>query len=301
MALPGIISKAVKGITSAKAAKETSQGGMDTVKNLAGGALTAFKFPIFIMLFGFFFFFVVAVMFITQVGDRSVQLVSPWGANAGSTGSSGTVNLDYDFEDYVAATDNSGESGNIPSVDLAGTEYGNVANFNQHIKESVNKAGYGTRSGVVVAGVSLIGDYIKATGKRLRYDQYSLGGRQGQDTEGIVNEDFYLDCSSFSWWALYNGGFKTPCYPQTGSIYSWATGAGYARDDMSVGQPGDYIVTRGSGHIMLIVGNYDGGYYIAEFNGWGIGSGINKYSYGSFSNHIVIDMTDYYNNPDNKR
>ena len=207
----------------------------------------------------------------------------------------------YDLEAYYQASLAAPESGNRPKYDLANTTYGSVAGFNQHIKDNVEAAGYGTREAVVAAGISLIGDYIMATGVTLRYDQYtSLGGRQDSDKEGIVNDNFYLDCSSFAWWALYNGGFKIPSYPQTLSQRGWAQGAGYARDPYSTeGQPGDFLVS--SGHIVLIVGNYDGGYYVAEFSGWGIGSKISKYGQGSLSGYTLIDMEDYYNDPSNVR
>ena len=203
----------------------------------------------------------------------------------------------YDLEEYYVASSAATESTNKPAVDLAGTDYQTIAGFNSHIKSNVEAAGFGTREAVVAAGVSLIGDYTMATGKRLRYDQYtSLGGRQNSDEEGIVKENFFLDCSSFAWWALYNGGFKIPTYPFTGAQKSWAQSNGYAKDPTSLeGQPGDFLVS--DGHIVLILGNYDGGYYIAEFLNWGEGGRINKYGSGGFSlgGYTLIDMDGYYN------
>ncbi len=205
---------------------------------------------------------------------------------------------DYDFEAYYVASESAYQSSNTPENDLASSEYGSVEAFNQHIKDNINAAGYGTREAVVTAGVSLVGDYILATGKRLRYSQSS---RQGQDTEGIVNTDFYLDCSSFAWWAVYNAGFKTPSYPQTGTIGTWASENGYLQSGVSGGQGGDFLLS--SGHIVLILGTYDGGYYCAEFSSRISGAKISKRSYSSLSadGYQLIDMTDYYNDSSNLR
>lgn len=202
----------------------------------------------------------------------------------------------YDFEAYYIASEAASQSSNNPATDLASTDYGSVEGFNQHIKDNVNAAGYGTREAVVAAGVSLVGDYILSTGKRLRYSQPL---RQGQDTEGIVNQNFYLDCSSFAWWAVYNAGFKTPCYPQTGVMRSWASQNGYLQSGVNGGQGGDFLLS--SGHIVLILGTYDGGYYCAEFSGSTSGAKISKRSYNGLSGYQLIDMTDYYSNSSNLR
>ena len=215
-----------------------------------------------------------------------------------SSRSSVAIDLNYDFEEYVSLSDAAYESGNIPSVDLADSDYNNVASFNQHIKDSVCNAGFGTREAVVTAGVSLIGDYIKGTGKRIRYDQ---GGRQSSDVEGIVNEDFYLDCSGFSWWALYNGGFNLPSWPQTQSIYDWALSyGGTINNDITQGQPGDYLDVPDS-HIVLIIGKYDDGYYVAEEAGWGTGGIIKKRSFANVSSYTLLDMSKFYNDSSNVR
>ena len=203
----------------------------------------------------------------------------------------------YDLEEYYQKTqDASVDYRNISAV-LQGTEYPTIDAFNQHIKENINAAGYGTREGVAVAGISLVGDYIMTTGKKLRYSQPA---RQNPETEGIVNDDFYMDCSSFAWWSLYNGGFKLPCGAQTGAIYNWASEAGYI-GSISEGQPGDFLVTTGSGHIMLILGTYDGGYYTAEFLSESQGAEITKHSYGGLSGYNLINMERYYSDSNNLR
>lgn len=213
----------------------------------------------------------------------------------------------YDLENYYQLSQAASQSKNKPSVDLASAKtYKTVDAFNKHIQDNVNSAGYGTREAVVAAGISLVGDYIVETGKRLRYNQlagnYGIPvSRQDPETVGIVNDNFYMDCSSFAWWALYNGGFKLPSYAQTGQQLSWASNAGYTKaPGPGAGQAGDFLVS--TGHIVLILGTYDNGYYVAEFSSWTEGAKINKYEYGtSTSGFYVIDMTEYYNNASNRR
>jgi hypothetical protein len=246
----------------------------------------------------FFFFTVIIMILLTTFGIKLelMQLVDP----NGSKGSTVGVNLNYDFEDYYNASENAPETDNTPDEDLASTIYGDKDSFNQHIKDSVSAAGFGTRQGVATAAVSLVGDYIKATGKRIRYGNQPI--RQEPGVDGIDNPDFYLDCSSLSWWALYNGGFNLPsCDAKANSILNWGRSNGYLKTPgAGVGQPGDFLVS--SGHIMVIVGTYDGGYYTAEEVLKGKGARIGKASYDGYAQDFyLLDMTDYYSNSDNVR
>lgn len=202
------------------------------------------------------------------------------------------------LESYYQASEAANRSNNLPDTDLAATNHKNVEGFNQYIKNQVNKAGYGTRAGVVTAGISLVGDYILSTGKRLRYSQ---GSRQESDVEGIKNKNFYLDCSSFAWWAVYNGGYKMPSYPQTLHQMAWASGYNSLESSIINGKPGDFLVNEG--HIVLILGSYDGGYYCAEFAGTAPGAKISKRSIVSLSGsrYQLINMDKYYNDPVNIR
>ena len=205
---------------------------------------------------------------------------------------------DYDLEAYYEASQSATESTAQPSLDLQNAKtYKTVAEFNQHIKDNVSSAGYGTREGVVAAGISLVGDYIMETGKRLRYDQ---ARRQNPETEGIGQLDFYMDCSSFAWWALYNGGFKLPCSATSTEQLSWAQSNGLAETPgTGVGKAGDFLISNG--HAALIIGTYDDGYYIAEFSNWGTGAPISKYSYDSTARYKVINMDSYYSDTNNVR
>lgn len=269
--------------------------GINTLKSVAKTKIITFVIP---LLFPIIIVFIFAATFADDVG--LMQMVDP---NMKGVNSSNVGTVIYDeakLEEYFLASENAYETGNTPSVDLASTDYGSVDAFNKHIKDTVCEAGYGTRQGVVAAGMSLVGDYILATGTRLRYDQ---GGRQyydGGNNEGIINDNFYLDCSSFSWWALYNGGFNIPCWPYTGTQHDWSDSHGYSKTPgPGVGQAGDFLVSYG--HIILIVGTYEDGYYCAEEAGWGVGAKISKRSYGGLGAYVVIDMEEYYSNPANIR
>lgn len=234
----------------------------------------------------------------------------------------------YNWAYFYDTIESMKESDDIPANDLKGKYIGTVQDFNEHIKKNVEAAGYGTRDGVVAAAKSLVVDYPLITGKRLRYNQLASTAqaygyvniktdRQNPNTEGIVNSDFYLDCSSFASWALYNGGFAIPeekyfdtglpVLAYTGSQKEWAIENGYLKDVGSgVGQPGDYLVAHeepGPQHITMIVDTFSDGYYCAEFNAWGEGAKVTKRTYDdlSYGNYSLIDMTDYYNNKDNIR
>lgn len=248
--------------------------------------------------------FVILIIALVLITTFSYKINLFQFVDLGNSSNVAAGNAIYDvaaLEDYVKSSDEAYVTGNIPSVDLASTEYKSVSGFNDYMKKTICKAGYGTREGVVAAGMSLIGDYIKATGKRLRYSQ---PGRQQPGVDGIVNSDFYLDCSGFTCYSLYNGGFNLPdtgC--ETGSIYNWAVSNGIAKDPKSGGAGGDFLVTRGKGHIVLIVGSYDGGYYVAEEDGEELGGIVQKRSFENLStnNYALVDMSKYYSDSKNVR
>ncbi len=205
------------------------------------------------------------------------------------------IYTEADFEKYLSVSNTLGVYAGNPNVEsvLANSSFGSVDNFNKHIKDSVKNAGYGTRQGVVAAAVSLAGDYVLSAGQSIHYSQDLRQYYHGGDNTGIINKNnMYLDCSAFAWWSLYNGGFKMPCWGQTGSIYDWAAGYGNTiKSDVTQGQPGDFL-DIGDYHIMVIVGKYDGGYYAAEALYEGVI--ITKHSFGSVSAYSLLDMTKYY-------
>ena len=223
-----------------------------------------------------------------------------------SSSSNVGVDLNYNFDEYVSLTDSAIISSGNPSADLSTTDIKSVSSFNQHIKDSVCKAGFGTRAGVVAAGMSMLGDYIKYTGKRVKYH---LGNRNGidaqtSDTIGIGNENHLaMDCSGFTFWALYNGGFNLPSdlpAVQTSDIKPWSDKNGFTKDVKSA-QPGDLMIT--SGHIIMIVGKYSDGYYVAEEAGYDAAGIIRKRDFDNLESngYSTIDLTNYFNNKSNIR
>jgi len=223
-----------------------------------------------------------------------MQGVDPNFASA-STG----VDLNYDFEDLYSKSVEASISPNSPVTDLAKTEYKDVEGFNEHIKECVEKAGYGTRSAVVAAGKCLVSDYIESTGYRLRY---SMDARGSSEMEGIL-DDTYFDCSSFAWWALYNGGFKLPCYNTTPYQVAWAQDYGIATKNYREAEAGDYLIyDHGGGafgHARLIIGTYDDGVYIAEFSD---GGQISKTPFDYIDGaYYLVQMEKYYSDSSNLR
>lgn len=210
-----------------------------------------------------------------------------------------------DIKTLLKKSDQAVPTKNKPSEDLKSTKYKTVENFNKHIKENIKKD-YQTRKAIVIAALSVISDYINATNKRPRYSQEK---RQKSDIEGVI-DDFYFDCSSFAWWTIYNAGFKLPeCTIQTVDMHNWAKANGYTKN-IQLGKPGDFVITTGKGHIMIIIDKDEEGYYLAEACCDEKGMKITKVSYqllekGGYDKsnlpYVLIDMDDYYKDKNNFR
>ena len=191
--------------------------------------------------------------------------------------------------------------------EFVGKWSGGADSLNNFIKDSVDKAGCGTGQGVATAGLSLSCGYTKQTNYKLFYyceDMGSLSCNSTDDYMDGVQPGIRLDCRGFVFWSLYNGGFK---WPENGAVshnsdfIPWAESNDYFLSDYTAGKPGD-IVTK-TGHILLIVGTYDGGYYTAEEYGYGNGLVVITRSYDeiSSSGYRIADMSKYYSDPDSKR
>ena len=191
--------------------------------------------------------------------------------------------------------------------DLSGTEYADLQGFDQHVTDNVNKAGYGTRDGVVSAMLSM-NDYTLATGKRIRYQLRREDDQNPRDPVLRYANDLCFDCSGIVGFCMTKGGYNIPFSVQTDKIYEWAID-NKCVEDIHNGKPGDLLVTRGRGHIQMIVGTYDNGYYIAEEtlitedNGAKRdGLSISKQSFdASDADYALVNMDNFYSNKDNVR
>ena len=112
-------------------------------------------------------------------------------------------------------------------------------------------------------------------------------------------------------WALYNGGYNPPhqlngqdVTAYTGSQITWASQTGILTQ-IENGKPGDFLIHHQGekGHIVMIIGQYNDGYYCVEFSSPDKGGLITQRTYEDLhaSNYSRIDMESYYNNPSNVR
>lgn len=112
-------------------------------------------------------------------------------------------------------------------------------------------------------------------------------------------------------WALYNGGYNNPLQSDgqavtayTGSQITWASQTGMLTQ-IENGKPGDFLIRHQGtqGHIVMIIGQYNDGYYCVEFSSPEKGGLVTQRTYDDLhaSNYNRIDMESYYNNPANVR
>ena len=219
------------------------------------------------------------------------------------------TNISYNFEKAVEVTS---QAEIVPSIEefsksLTNSKYNDLENFNNHIKKKVQKAGYGTREGIVAAAMALAYDYAKNTGKKLFYND--PGTSTDECREGIT-EDIKFDCRGFVWWSLYNGGFKWPendkgeLLNHSYEFFDWINEKGYTRETYDSGEIGDIVLKIGdNNHVMLIVGKYDDGYYIAEEAGHNSGLIVSKRDFSELEEkqYTITDLTEYYDDNNNKR
>lgn len=190
---------------------------------------------------------------------------------------------------------------------LSNSKFVDLNGFNKFIKNQVKEAGFGTINGVIAAAMALAYDYAKETGDKYFYtNNFDITMRGG--TDGIIPNVTNLDCRAFVQWALYNGGFKANEITYREDFENWGEKNGLVCDDITAAKPGD-IFSGGAdkGHIWLVIGKYDGGYYIAEEYGHKNGLVINKYSFEEHAAQVkkynakLYDMSKYYNNKENVR
>lgn len=168
--------------------------------------------------------------------------------------------------------------------------------LNGVIRNNVDKAGRGTRAGVVSAAVTLIGEMNKF-GVKLPYVYGGGHGSISTGAEGSWGSGSGLDCSGFISWAIYNGGVGISA-SDSSSFASLGTVVDLGNEPVL--KPGDIIWrprTSGKvGHVAMVVG-YDkanGQYLTAEALGSDYGVLFHKRSFNA-SGYKGISMENYYN------
>ena len=186
--------------------------------------------------------------------------------------------------------------------------------FNKLIESNVEKNGYGTRTGVVAAAVTLIGELGDNYGVKVPYfwggghgDGVNVGAQSkwgSSKCHTYANGQSYnycgLDCSGFVPWAIKNGGYNR-AQGLAGNFFK-SSGAKKVilKSNQAVLQPGDLL--ESSHHVILVVGidNDKKEYICAEAMGNAYGVTFSRRSFAP-TGYWGVDLTDYYNNKSNVR
>ena len=232
-------------------------------------------------------------------------------------GSGSTSNADCDNGSSGTGNYNTSSDGNgilhEPLSSFLASKGSSVDEYNNTIKNNVNKAGYGTRAGVVAAATTLIGEL--GNKYNLKFPYFWGGGHEGYMTnyasgdwgstkcQTYANNQSYnycgLDCSGFVSWALYNGGFNVSS--MVSSEYSSLNGAQRVNLSSSpVLKAGDILDS--SGHVILVIGvdKANGVYKCAEAAGNAKGVLFSTRPF-DLSGYWGVNMDGFYNNSANVR
>lgn len=212
-----------------------------------------------------------------------------------------------DYGDYVLSSD-----GHVilhePIDQFLRKNGTNLAEFNALIESNVDKAGYGTRAGVVAAAVTLIAELGNNYGVKVpyfwgggHYDGVVIGAL---DTWGstqchtYANNTSYnycgLDCSGFVPWAIKNGGFNM-VQNLAGNFKNLPGVKKVSLSNKPVLEPGDLL--ESTEHIVLVVGieESSGNYICAEASGNSAGVLFTRRPFNS-SSYWGVKMDGYYEN-----
>lgn len=160
-----------------------------------------------------------------------------------------------------------------------------VEAYNSKLSSDVKSAGVGTRNAVVAAALNATKEFYALTGgKKIAY---VWGAGHGSGKQYGYSSSFARDCSSFVSWVLYNAGFTYMDYVSG----SWGSAGIKSPIAERRGIAGDLIWH--SGHIAIIIGSDDKGYYTAEALGSKYGI-VNHYYAYTDSRQYVVDMSEFY-------
>lgn len=247
-------------------------------------------------------FFVLFIIFVIILGSTTSYYL--FGDNSSSSNGSLTVqgnaaktptNKDTELHDSLESF-----------LQSKGT---NIEEYNNFIFSSVNKAGVGTREGVVTAALAITSTLYENYKVRLPYEwggghgsmYYGASGKWGSKLAKPIaaNSRFYLysglDCSGFISWALYNGGYNVT--PLTSEGFLQYGPAHKMSEGNFIGKPGDLI--HHYGHIMMIVDTDESSktYLVAEAAGGDEGMRVISLPFNggnSSKQNSIIDMDSFY-------
>lgn len=210
-----------------------------------------------------------------------------------------------DYGDYVLSSDGD-EILHEPLEDFLESKGSSLEELNSLIEKNVQKAGYGTRAGVVAAAVTLIGELGNKYDVRVPY--YWSGGHYDGVVDGALgywgsnschfyaNGQHYnycgLDCSGFVPWAIKNGGFKIS-QMLAGNFVNLDGAKKVRLTNEPVLEPGDLL--EGEGHIVLVIGIEEstGKYICAEASGNEYGVWFSRRSFDQ-PGYYGVKMDGYY-------
>lgn len=227
---------------------------------------------------------------------------------ADSDGFSSGVCTSYgniDYGDYVLSSDGD-EVLHQPLDSFLQSKGTSVEEFSELIASNVQKAGYGTRAGVVAAAVTLIGELGNKYDVKVPY--FWGGGHYDGVVDGVLgywgstqchtyaNNTSYnycgFDCSGFVPWAIKNGGFNI-AQMLAGDFQNLSGARRVTLTNSAVLEPGDLL--ESSGHIVLVIGIEEstGNYICAEAGGNSSGVSFTRRPFNSGS-YWGVDMTGFY-------
>lgn len=210
-----------------------------------------------------------------------------------------------DYGDYVLSSDGD-EILHEPLDGFLRKNGTSIEEFNSLISSNVEKAGYGTRAGVVAAAVTLIAELGNNYDVKIPY--FWGGGHADGVVDGSLsywgstqchtyaNNTSYnycgLDCSGFVPWAVKNGGFNMS-QMLAGDFKNLPGVRKVSLGNSPVIEPGDLL--ESSGHIVLVIGieEASGSYICAEASGNSSGVLFTRRPFNS-SGYWGVDMTGYY-------
>lgn len=233
-------------------------------------------------------------------GDNNVSI-------SNNSFTSSIANLD------IKKTDDANNLLNQPIDSFLSSKGGSLDSYNDFIRNSVEKAGVGTRAGVVAGAVAMINYLYDNYNVKLPY--YWGGSYQNIGIPSIFGTNvpsspspngkryqyISFDCSGFTSWAVKNGGFNIDRLNVTG--FDNLVGSSNmcdVTDSSCIGQPGDFISYKGE-HIKMIVSvdQTNNKYYVAESTGTGVIITTQAIHVAGKVPTRILNMESFYNNPNN--